>query len=52
MTIRIQCDANGCRQKDFQVFYCEDCYMRLEERLIEAEQSIKNLEEQLLSKDT
>ena len=47
MSIQISCDGKDCRSKNFDVMYCEDCYMDLENAYELALKKIEELEKQL-----
>lgn len=45
--IEIFCDGKNCKSRNMEVFYCEDCYINLENQLEEARDKISELEAEL-----
>lgn len=45
--LKTVCDKNGCRNRGFDIFYCEDCFLDIERQLTEARKRIVELETEL-----
>ena len=44
MSIEIRCDGQKCRNRDFDICYCQDCYITLQTQLEKALERISELE--------